>query len=156
MPNEHRTGWLRFPPRGRGRTGFAALVIALTVLAGWAYWRFTAPIEVRLTSEVIGAPLDVEPVPAVLWAKPHKMQRVVFRVHNPGRTTRRLSGRVDLAPAAAEAQVKIFAMQCGDYTEVEPGAGDEFAVVFNVKAAGLTGVRHITLQHVFAPATEGS
>lgn len=147
---------MRFPLGSRSRMSVATLGIVLAALAGWTYWRFSAPVEVRLTSEVIGAPLDIEPVPAGLFTPPNKMVRVVFRVHNPGRTTRRLSGRVVIAPAAAETQVRIFAMQCGAYTEVEAGEIDEFAVVFSVSAAGLTGARRITLQHVFAPATEGS
>lgn len=139
------------------RAGTAALVctVALAALAGWTYWRYTAPVEIRLASEVIGAPLDIRPEPAVVSAEPNRMQRVVFHVHNPSQDVRRLSGRVELAPSAAEAQVSIFAMQCGEYTEVEPGASDTFAVVFSVKAAGLSGVRTITLRHVFAPATEG-
>ena len=150
----------------RGIRGFEArffwVVIVLSVGSGCGSggggmpaagsWSFG---EVRLASEVIGAPLDVRPEPAVVSAKPNRMQRVVFRVHNPSQEVRRLSGRVELAPSAAEAQVSIFAMQCGEYTEVEPGASDTFAVVFSVKAAGLSGVRTITLRHVFAPATEG-
>ncbi|MCC7020236.1 MAG: hypothetical protein IT332_10800 [Ardenticatenales bacterium] len=143
--------------RRLGRAGTAALSITFTVaaLASWTYWRYTAPVEVRLLSEVVGVPLDVRPEPAVISAEPNRMQRVVFHVHNPGPDVRRLSGRIELAPADAETQVSIFAMQCGDYTEIEPGATDTFAVVFNVKAAGLTGTRAITLRHVFAPATAG-
>ena len=157
MTDEHPTGTAILSLRRLGRASTAALCIAITVaaLAGWTYRRYTAPVEVRLASEVIGAPLEVRPEPAVVSAEPNRMQRVVFHVHNPSRDVRRLSGSVALAPAAAEAQVSIFAMQCGKYTEVEPGASDTFAVVFSVKAAGITGVRTITLRHVFAPATEG-
>lgn len=138
------------PPRAAAA---AALAVVATLGAAWL-WRQRAPVEVRLASEVVGLTLDVAPEPARLDAVPGKMQRVVFRVRNPGPAAQQVTGSIAIVPAAAEDQVTVFAMQCGDWTTIQPGADDSFAVVFAVAPAGLTGVRSLTLSHRFVPAAD--
>jgi cytochrome c oxidase assembly protein Cox11 len=130
----------------------AGALLAGALVVGWWMARSPAPVRVTFNSQVIGPPVDVEPVPAELSARPGKMQRVVFRVHNSSSEVRRLKGSVALKPPAAVNQVKIFAMQCGDYALVQPGETREFAVVFRVDAPGQDGLREIAMRHIFQPA----
>jgi len=147
-------------PTARGRhparasVAMAALAVGAALGAAWL-WRQRAPVEVRLASEVVGLALAVAPEPARLDAVPGKMQRVVFRVRNPGAAAQQVTGSIAVTPPSAEDQVTIFAMQCGDWTTIAPGADDSFAVVFSVAPAGLTGVRSLTLSHRFEPAGDG-
>lgn len=115
-------------------------------------WRYSAPVHVTFDSQVTGADLEVEPLPDQLDTLPGQMQRVVFRVRNPGSEVQRLKGTVTLVPTTASGQVDIFAIECGEYSTVEPGETREFAVVFRVDAAGLRGSRQIAMQHLFEPA----
>lgn len=130
--------------------GIVAAVVVGAVL-GWRAWREPAPVKVTFNSVVQGPPVDVEPVPAEIDARPGKMQRVVFRVHNSSSETRRLKGSVALKPPSAANQVKIFAMDCGEYAVVEPGETEEFAVVFRVDAPGEDGAKEIAMRHIFEP-----
>jgi len=130
----------------------AGALAAAALLGGLGLWRLRAPVEVRLASAVVGLDLEVSPEPARLSAVPGKMQRVVFEVHNPGPAAQAVTGSIAIAPASAERQVTVFAMQCGDWTTIAPGARDTFAVVFSVAPAGLRGRRALTLEHRFEPA----
>ena len=130
--------------------GVAALVAAVAVI-GWRALRAPETVRVTFNSYVQGPPVDVVPVPAEIAAVPGKMQRVVFRVRNDSDETRRLKGSVALKPPAAANQVKIFAMDCGEYAVVEPGETEEFAVVFRVDAPGETGAKEIAMRHIFEP-----
>jgi cytochrome c oxidase assembly protein Cox11 len=126
------------------------LVAVATVLA-WRAWRSPETVKVTFNSYVEGPPVDVVPVPAAIDAVPGKMQRVVFRVRNDSAETRRLKGSVALKPPAAANQVKVFAMDCGEYAVVEPGETEEFAVVFRVDAPGKDGAKEIAMRHIFQP-----
>lgn len=145
------------PQRTRRRaalTAAGALAVAAALGGVWL-WRQRAPVEVRLASAVVGLNLAVSPEPARLSAVPGKMQRVVFQVHNPGPAAQAVTGSIAITPTSAEAQVTVFAMQCGEWTTIAPGARDTFAVVFSVAPAGLRGTRSLTLEHRFVPAEGG-
>lgn len=138
--------WLRWAVA----IGVVAAVVVGAVL-GWRAWRAPETVKVTFNSYVQGPPVDVVPVPTEIDAVPGKMQRVVFRVYNPSAETRRLKGSVALKPPAAATQVKVFAMDCGEYAVVEPGETEEFAVVFRVDAPGEDGAKEIAMRHIFQP-----
>lgn len=127
------------------------LLLGATAM-GDLLWRYRAPVHVTFDSQVTAADIEVEPLPEQMDAAPGRMQRVVFRVHNPGSELQRLKGSVTLVPATASEQVDIFDFECGDNSTVDPGETRDFAVVFRVDAAGMRGSDQIALRHHFEPA----
>lgn len=136
--------------------GLAALPLLLLVVGGWVYWRYTAPVEVRLASNVNDLPFQVEVIPPVVLARPGEMVSVVYRISNQNITPLEAFGKVVVEPTEAKDQIKIFLTQCGGLNTFQNNYAQDYLVYFRVQAAGLTGAQEITLDHVFTRAAPAS
>jgi len=139
-----RTGWI----------GLALLAALAGVgLGGWVYWRETAPVEVRLVAAVDNLPFTVETIPPVVEARPGQMISVTFRIRNNAVMPIAAYGRLNVVPAAAQDQIRIYLTQCGGLNTFQNSYAADYQVLFRVQPAGLTGQQQITLLHTFTPAT---
>ncbi len=122
-------------------------------LAGWVYWRYTAPIEVRLLASVGDLPFTVETIPPVIEARPGEVISVTFRIRNNDIIPLEAYGKLLVEPPSAQDQVKVYITQCGGLNAFENSYAANYLVLFRVQPAGLTGQQVITLHHTFTRAT---
>lgn len=134
----------------------AALPLLLLAAGGWVYWRYTAPVEVRLASNVNDLPFQVKVIPPVVLARPGEMVSVVYRISNQNITPLEAFGKVVVEPKDAQDQIKIFLTQCGGLNTFQNNYTQDYLVYFRVQPAGLSGAQQITLDHVFTRAAPAS
>jgi cytochrome c oxidase assembly protein Cox11 len=127
------------------------VVVGLVGLAfgGWIYWRYTAPIEVRLTASVGDLPFTVQTIPPVLEVQPGQMVSVTFRIRNNDILPLEAYGKLFVEPTSATDQVKVYITQCGGLNAFQNSFASDYLVLFRVQPAGLTGQQQITLHHTF-------
>ena len=129
-----------------------AVALGLAAL-GWVYWRYTAPVEVRVDSTVADLPFEVETIPPVVQARPGEVIKVLYRIRNTDLMPIAAFGRVEIEPLGADGQIQIFLTKCGGLNTFQNGYAEDYEVIFRVQPAGLTGASRLTLQHIFTPAT---
>jgi hypothetical protein len=141
------------PPRRRWLVP-AALLAALALAAGgWLAYRYTAPVEVRLASAAPGLPFEIEMLPPVVRVRPGEMVSVTYRIRNTNIMPIAAWGSVRIEPAEAVEQVDVFLTQCGGLNTFQNSVAEDYAVIFRVRPAGLSGATQLTLRHDFEPVT---
>ena len=128
------------------------IAVLLLIVGAWLAWRYFGPVEVRLASTLHNLPFTVETIPPVVYARPGETVSVVYRIRNNDMTPIDATGSVEVEPASAGDQLKIFLTQCSGLNSYQNRIPQEYQVVFRVQAAGLTGAQQITLRHVFRRA----
>jgi len=143
-----------FQPRSRVKWWMWILLVGACIVigAGWIIWRYTAPVEVRLTSSIQDLPFDVQAIPPAVEARPGEMVTVVYRIRNDDLEPLEAFGSIQIDPPSAGQQIQIFLSQCGGLNTYEHSYTQDYQVFFRVQPAGLTGVQQITLRHDFKRA----
>lgn len=136
--------------------GLGAILLVVIVAAGWLAWRFLAPVEVHLTSNVNDLPFEVQVIPPVVQAHPGEMVNVVYRIHNKNLTPLEAFGKIQIEPSDAADQIKIYLTQCGGLNTFQNSVSADYQVYFRVQPAGLTGAQAITVDHIFTRAAPAS
>ena len=134
----------------------AALLVVVVLAAGWLAYRFLAPVEVRLASNVNDLPFEVQVIPPVVEARPGEMVSVIYRIHNKNITPLEAFGKIQVEPNDATDQIKIFLTQCGGLNTFQNSVSADYLVYFRVQPAGLTGAQAITIDHIFTRAAPAS
>ena len=130
------------------------VVVAIVVgVAAWAIWRYTAPVEVRLTGVANDLPFEIETLPPVVQARPGELVRAIYRIRNTDISPVVAYGQVEVDPDTASNQIQIFLTQCGGINTFQNGYPEDYEVIFRVQPAGLDGAQQMTLRHVFTRAT---
>lgn len=143
-------------PKAQSNTGKAILVIAaLFLLANvlWFGWRFLGPVEVRIESTLVDLPFTVETIPSVVNARAGETVKVLYRIRNNAMTPVNAFGTLEIEPASASAQVKVYVTQCSGLNAYQANFPQEYEVVFRVlEPAGFGGAQQVTIRHTFKRA----
>jgi cytochrome c oxidase assembly protein Cox11 len=131
---------------------FLFVGVAAAALGAFLFWRYTAPVEVRLYYSVNDLPFDVQTIPPVVYARPGEMVSVVYRIRNNDIEPLEAFGRIEVEPHSAAGQIQVFLTQCGGLNTYQHSYPQDYLVFFRVQPAGVTGARQITLQHTFTRA----
>jgi cytochrome c oxidase assembly protein Cox11 len=126
--------------------------VCVVVCAGWIFWRYTAPVQVRLASSVKDLPFDVETIPPVVDARPGEMVSAIYRIRNNDIEPLEAFGSIEIDPPSASQQIQVFLTQCGGLNTYEHSYTQDYRVFFRVGPAGLMGAQQITLRHNFTRA----
>jgi hypothetical protein len=128
------------------------VALALAAVATWLAWRYTAPVEIVLASDVGDLPFEVAIEPPVVQAQPGEVVSVTYRIHNTHVLPLEAFGRIEIEPEESAGQVQIFYTRCGGLNTFQNNTSENYEVVFRVEAAGLSGASRIVLRHAFVRA----
>jgi cytochrome c oxidase assembly protein Cox11 len=129
--------------------GLAALAVGL---GAWLVWRFTGPVQVTLAATLVDVPFEVQIIPEAVWAQPGEVISVTYRIRNTALSPLEALGRLDIEPASAGDQVKIYLTQCSGLNAYQASVPIDYNVVFRVQPAGWFGQQALTIRHTFTRA----